>query len=1064
MRPVEEDERPDRRWSWLDLRLWPAATAVWGVSLLAPRLSAGALAAVACGAALLGAAMLRAHRPGARIASTALAALVVAAGAGAVRAAERESSPLTDIAADHGAADVLLTVGGPPHPVRGAGEPRVVLDGMAALAGAAAGPVLVFAPAEGWADLVPGQELRIRATAAPPRPGDDVVAVLSVRGPPGDVGAAPVTQRVAATIRSSLAAGSARTLDDRPGGLLPGLVVGDTSAMDPVLDEEFRRAGLSHLTAVSGANVAVVVAGALWPLRRRAVDRRIQAATGAAAVIGFVVLAGPSASVLRAAAMGAVTLLALASGRSRAALPALAAAATLLLLADPSLSRDPGFALSVVATAAIVLLAPRWSRLLRRRGWPSLPADAVAVSAAAGLATAPLVAGLSGTVSLVTLPANLLVAPAVAPATVLGLLAAVAGVVLPPVGDALVWLAGWPVRWIVLVAERSSELPDAVAGWPGGLPGAMGLAVLLGAGAWVLVRFAASRPPALAALAGLVLVGWPLRQPLDGWPPDRPVVIACDVGQGDALVLPVGGGAGVLVDAGPEVGPVDACLDRLDIDELPLVLLSHLDADHVGGLAGALSGRDVGVVATGALSPADERAGPLAELVRSAGGTREVLTPGDLRTAGDAVLEVLAPSPRWATAAAEPNDLSLVVRVTVRGVRVLLTGDLGAEAEARLVRDGTDLRADVLKVPHHGSADVDPGFLAATGARVALVSVGADNTYGHPAPRLLDLLTGLGVQVHRTDREGDLAVVGEAGDWGVAAHGLPFGTAAHALDPAVPTGAGGWAPGGRDGRHPVTPCRGASLTGRAHLPAARRHRRGGAAAVPRGERRPFRGPRPPPRRRGARAGRAGSAGRPAGRRAGALAVRRAPAGRRHRCPRGGERAGRLADLLRQGARPRPDAGDRARRRQAERGTGQGVQGRRGGGRRVPQGQLGRRPDRLRAQRGPHLRRPDHPRCRDRARRCHRRRPAGAVGRGQPAGERLRREHRRRRRRALPPRTGRGHRLHRRRAGAHRRSGRLDRDAPLGAGAGRGTRAHRRRDRRRSAHRCPGRLAELQQSR
>ncbi|RBY94741.1 ComEC/Rec2 family competence protein [Blastococcus sp. TBT05-19] len=776
MREVGPEELPDQRWRWLDLRLWPVAATVWALGLAAPHLAASTLGCIAAGAGVLAGIAARSGRSGAPVAVAVLAALLAAAGTGAVRAAERETAPLADVAATRATVHTWLAVTGTPHLVRGAGEPRVVLDAEVRSAQHGAGAaVLVFAPAEGWADLLPGQEVRARAGTAPPGPGDDVVAVLSVRGPPDDVRPPPAEQRVAAAVRTALAEASARVLDDRPGGLLPGLVVGDTSAMDPVLDEEFRRAGLSHLTAVSGANVAIVIAGVLWPLRRRAVDRRLQAAVGVLALAAFVLLAGPSASVVRAAAMGAVTLLALASGRVRSALPALAAAVTVLLLADPSLTRDPGFALSVVATASIVLLAPGWGRRLRRRGWPAWPADAVAVSAAAGLATAPLIAGLNGTVSLVSLPANLLAAPAVAPATVLGLLAAGAAVVVPPLGDVLVWLAGWPVRWVVLVAERASALPDAVAGWPGGVRGAVALGVLLAAVGWALWRFSRLRPLALAAAVGVVVVGWPLRQPLDGWPVAGSVLVACDVGQGDALVLPLGDGAGVLLDAGPEVGPVDACLDRLGIDELPLVLLSHLDADHVGGLAGALTGRRVGVVATGSLSPADDRAGPVDALVRRAGGTREVLVPGDRRTAGEAVLEVLAPSPRRATAAAEPNDLSLVVRVTVRGLRILLTGDLGAEAEARLVRDGTDLRADVLKVPHHGSADFDPQFLAASGAAVAVVSVSADNTYGHPAPELLDQLADSGMRVHRTDREGDVAVVGEAGDWGVASR-RPAGT------------------------------------------------------------------------------------------------------------------------------------------------------------------------------------------------------------------------------------------------------------------------------------------------
>src|SRR3954462_9438287 len=410
---------------------------------------------------------------------------------------------------------------------------------------------------------------------------------------------------------------------------------------------------------MSGANVAIVLAGVLWPLRRRGADRRVQAVVGVLGLAGFVVLARPSASVVRAATMGAGTLLALASGRSRA-IPALCAGASVLLLIDPGLAADPGFALSVAATAAIVLLAPSWAAGLRDRGCPVVVADALAVSAAAGMATAPVVAGLSGTVSLVSLPANLLAAPAVAPAPVLGLLAAVVGVLVPPLGDALVWLAGWPVRWLVLVGQRAADVPDGATGWPAGSAGAVLLTMLLLLAAWALWRFPVLRPLALAAVLGLVVLGWPLRQAVRAWPPAATDVVACDVGQGDALVVPTGPAAGLLIDAGPDVGAVDRCLDPLGIESLPLILLSHLDADHAGGLAGALTGRDVGIVATGTLSPADDRVNALNRLVGRAGASRAVLVPGDRRTVGTASVEVLAPAPERATPGASPNDLSMV--------------------------------------------------------------------------------------------------------------------------------------------------------------------------------------------------------------------------------------------------------------------------------------------------------------------------------------------------------------------------------------------------------------------
>jgi competence protein ComEC len=761
----------------VDLRLVPVAIAVWAVTLGADHVPPVVSAVVAGGAVLCAAVVVaRRDRAGALVVLVVLAAVATAAASAAVRGATRAASPLTQVDREQ-RVDVVLEVDGDPRRIGGAAAPRLVLDAtVTALEDGdrsvhLSAAVVVFAPEEDWVHLLPGQHVRAAVVVTPAAATDGVVARLSARGPPEPVGGAPWVQRAAGGLRDGLADSAGRVLDAPAAGLLPGLVVGDTRAMDPVLTEEFRRAGLSHLTAVSGANVSIVLAGVLAPLRRRAADRRLQALVAVVALAGFVVLARPSASVVRAAAMGVVGLLALASGRSRAALPALSASVVVLLLLDPRLARDAGFALSVTATAAIVLLAPGWSRRLRDRRWPGVLADAVAVAAAAGLATAPLVAGLSGLVSPVSLPANLLAAPAVAPATVLGLLAALVGPVLPPAGDALVWLAGWPVRWLVTVARAAAALPDGASGWPAGTRGALLLTVLLLAVGLLLWRHPRLRVLALAVLVGLVVVGWPLRQVTDGWPPADAVLVACDVGQGDALVVPTGPGAAVLVDAGPEVGPVDRCLDRLGVDVLPLVLLSHLDADHVGGLAGALGGREVGTIATGTLSPADDRVPALDRVADRAGARRQVLLPGDVRTVGGATFEVLAPPPEIATAGAEANDLSLVVRVTVRGVRVLLTGDLSAAAEQRILARGVDLTADVLKVPHHGSADADPAFLAATGARVAVISVGADNTYGHPAPGLLSTLVRAGMRVHRTDRHGDLAIVGDADDWGVAGHG-----------------------------------------------------------------------------------------------------------------------------------------------------------------------------------------------------------------------------------------------------------------------------------------------------
>ena len=854
---VARPEAGTSRWAWIDLRLVPAAAAIWAVSLVAPYLGVAPLGTGALVAAALAVVVGSVPRRGTGVALAVLAGIALAAGTGAVRTSVRESSPLRALVESGRTTLMTMHIDSQPYVLAGAGTPRVMVDATVSsfVDGSAAyrldAAVLVFAPADAWQGLLPGQTVQVRARAAPPRAGDDIVAVLAPRGAPERVGQPGTLQRIAASLRRGLAASAHRVLPDHPAGLLPGLVVGDTTSMDPVLTGKFRRAGLSHLTAVSGANVAIILTGILWPLRRRAVSRRVQALVGLVAIAGFVILAQPGASVLRAAVMGAIVLGALASGRARAAVPALAATVCVLLVFDPRLARDIGFALSVVATAAIVLLGPGWSRRLQERGCPRVLADALAVSAAAGVATAPLVAGLSGTVSLVSLPANLLAAPAVAPATVLGLAATLVAWLLPPLADLLVWLAGWPVRWLVLVAERAASVPDGATAWPAGSAGALLLTGLLLSAVWAVWRYRRVRVLGLAALVGLLVLGWPVRQVVRGWPPMGTVVVACDVGQGDALVVPTGGDAGILIDTGPDVVAVDRCLDRLGIHSLPVVLLSHLDADHAGGLSGALAGRAVGAVATATLSPADDRVGARVRTVRRAGARREVLVPGDRRTVGAATLEVLAPDPHWATVSASPNDLSMVVRITEHGVRTLFTGDLSAEAERRILASGTDLAADVLKVPHHGSADADPDFLAASGARVALISVGADNTYGHPTRRTLTWLAQDAMEIHRTDREGDVAVAGTAASWGVAAAGSTTAAAAppdpfHGTAMAAAGQARTSARASRKRRYRVAPCRRGGEPGGAHLTAACGDGGGGAAALAGGLRRAVGRARPPP--------------------------------------------------------------------------------------------------------------------------------------------------------------------------------------------------------------------------
>ena len=593
--------------------------------------------------------------------------------------------------------------------------------------------------------------------------------------------------------------------------LVPALVTGDDAALPEDVVTDFQVAGLTHLTAVSGTNLTLVVGFLLLVGGRLGVQGRARLVLGLFGVVGFVLLARPEPSVVRAAAMGTVGLLALGSGGRGSGSRALGVAVVVLLLVDPALAVSAGFALSALATAGILLVSPAFRDALAT--WaPRWLAEAVAVPTAAQLACTPLVAALSGQVSVVAVVANLVVAPLVAPATVLGLLGGLVALVVPPVGGLLGLLACWCCALIVLVASLCSTLPGADLAWPAGATGTVVLSTVCLAASVGSARLLRRRRVVLGGCAALVIVLLrPLSMPtvLEGllptgsWPPQGWLLVMCDVGQGDALALRTAPREAVVVDAGPDPDAVDGCLRRLRVTRVPAVVLSHFHADHVDGLPGVLRGRTVGEVQ---VSPLREPAYGVDQVERQAAeaGVRVRVPAYDERsTVGDVQWRTVGPS-RVHTGS--PNDGSLVLLVRARGTTLLLSGDVEPTAQAALLRAGLP-PVDVLKVPHHGSRYQDPALVSGLGARVALVSAGAGNDYGHPAPSTLTALEQAGALVRRTDQDGDVAVAVQGGRLRVvtrgrrtvaaATGGVSPGAPRREADAACPRGGRG--PGGPAG-------------------------------------------------------------------------------------------------------------------------------------------------------------------------------------------------------------------------------------------------------------------------
>ncbi|WP_172639319.1 ComEC/Rec2 family competence protein [Streptomyces tailanensis] len=657
-----------------------------------------------------------------------------------------------------------------------------VRSGAGAGAGAGAGEGQGQGRRSPWLTLLPSTRVRVAAQVVPALAGGDrVAAVLRVRGggPPEVVGEASGAQRFAGRLREGLREAT-DGLDVDARALLPGFVVGDTSRVPAELDEAFKATDLTHLLAVSGANFTILLALFIGPpgLAQRAERRglasrlgiplRATALVGGALTLGFVIVCRPDPSVVRAAACGSIALLAIATGRRRSLIPALATAVVLLVLYDPWLARSYGFLLSVLATGALLTLAPRWSAALQRRGVPPRPAEALAAAGAAQAVCAPVVAVLSAKVSLVAVPCNLLAEFAVAPATVLGFATLATAPVAMPVAECLAWCASWPAGWIADIARTGASLPGAGVDWPGSWTGALLLA-LVTVVAVLVGRRLVSHPwlvgACLVVFLLVVVQPPPLTRVITGWPPPGWRLVMCDVGQGDATVLAAGDGSGVVVDAGPDPVLVDRCLTALGITRIPLVVLTHFHADHVTGLPGVLRGRSVGAIqTTGFAEPADQ-----AEFVHREAAARRIpvtrAVAGEERRTEGLAWRVLWPPGDASTTPDGPNDASVTMLVRTAGLTMLLLGDLEPPAQRELSRspEAAQLRAvDVLKVAHHGSAYQDPDLIRAVAPRLALISAGRDNPYGHPAPSTVAALRAEGATVLRTDEDGAIAVAGTA--------------------------------------------------------------------------------------------------------------------------------------------------------------------------------------------------------------------------------------------------------------------------------------------------------------
>jgi competence protein ComEC len=757
----------------LDLRLSLPVAVAWLVAVLligVPQWSVVSAIAlwIAAGIAIVGAVISRRGL----LASVALASALAALCATSVAAQEgaRQPTMLAELAARHSQVEVHATTTSTSQPGDDYFRARVssiFVDGETTQLDS---PALIFTDADRFgtgaddeaAEVAPasdwgiGVEFSVIGTLTATDPGDGR-AMLVFASESARWRADPVWWvEWANQLRHAFAA-AAGQLPGGGGELMGGLAIGDTSAVSDELDAAMKTSSLSHLTAVSGANCAIVVGLIMLLGARMGVHRALRIALSILVLLAFVVVVTPDPSVLRAALMATFVLLALGSGRPIRGMAVLSVAAISLLVFDPWLSRNFAFALSVFATAGLLLFAEPLAQFLGQwmPRWLSL---VIAVPLAAQLACQPVLLLLQPSLPTYGVLANVLAAPAAPIATVVGLAACVALPVIPVLGTALMWIAWLPSAWVAAVATFFANAPGARIPWWEGWPGVVALSIVTILLLMALMMRQPWRRRAFTALvvvttlAGAVMAGSHVSAAL-AWPRDWQYA-QCNVGQGDAVVVRSADQV-ALIDTGADPDLLTDCLARLGIDRIDLLVLTHFDHDHVGGTE-AVFGRADAVLVGPTDTKQDVR---LLQELAAAGAQVVQASSGDRGELGELRWTVLWPGERLA--GIDPgSDASVVVEFVPRPdcqlscLSSVFLGDMGESAQSRLLAEGTVSRVDVVKVSHHGSADQFPALYADLQATVGLVGVGADNGYGHPTADALEMLEASGTTVARSDLDG----------------------------------------------------------------------------------------------------------------------------------------------------------------------------------------------------------------------------------------------------------------------------------------------------------------------
>jgi competence protein ComEC len=600
--------------------------------------------------------------------------------------------------------------------------------------------------------LKPGERICAKGELVPPRPGFDEAPLLAADRI-GERRTGSVIRLAAADVRERFSDAAQAALPRRQAGLLLGMTDGDTGLLDDEIAEDFRTTGLAHIVAVSGYNVAVFLAIVMVLARLLAPRSRwLRVAVAVPSLLFFVFLTGLEPSVLRASVSAGVALAVGATGRRTDALRAVAIAFVLLLLAAPQLLFDIGFQLSFGATIGIVLcgepLTDRIARILRSDArWAIAVAGGLGTTVAAQITVAPFLAWHFGRIPGVGAFANVVAIP-LGGVVMLGGLATLGAASLVPFLDWAPALMRLPLDAILWSAHAFANVPAASL--------TVGVATALAMTGAVVVFIAKTPRMRAGSVAFVVLCsGAALGQARAQTSCDAPNVVALDVGQGSAVLLRMDGHA-VIVDTGSDRAHVVDQLHAVGVTALDAIVVTHPHVDHALGSLDILEHLEVGAL----YGPPTLHWASGADVIRAAERAGVPFTPlatGDAIELGAMHLETLLPEPGDPPPFDEDliDRYSLVVRATLGSTTVLLPGDIRAEEQKRLADDG--VTASLLVAPHHGSKNFDPSFADTVGQQLTLITVGAPNPYGLPAPEAVRAYGRAG-SVFRTDQDGRVLV------------------------------------------------------------------------------------------------------------------------------------------------------------------------------------------------------------------------------------------------------------------------------------------------------------------